>query len=53
MAQSGSIWRKGDTWFLRYRDNFNVDGKIIRKQKCVKLPNIPTATAVKVTSMIW
>ena len=37
MAQQGSIFRKRGSRFLRYRDNFNEDGKIVRKQKCVKL----------------
>jgi integrase len=37
MAQQGSVWRKGGSWFLRYRDDFQVDGKLIRKQVCVKL----------------
>jgi len=37
MAQKGFIFRKGVSWFFRYRDNFSVDGKIVRKQKCVKL----------------
>jgi hypothetical protein len=37
MAQQGFVFRKGGSWFLRYRDNFIVDGKLVRKQKCVKL----------------
>jgi hypothetical protein len=37
MAQKGFIFRKGASWFFRYRDNFPVDGKLVRKQKCVKL----------------
>ena len=37
MGQKGFVFRKGASWFFRYRDNFNVDGKIVRKQKCVKL----------------
>src|SRR2546430_1140501 len=37
MAQHGFVFRKGASWFLRYRDNFVVDGKLVRKQKCVKL----------------
>ena len=39
MGQKGFIFRKGASWFFRYRDSFNVDGKIVRKQKCVKLAN--------------
>jgi integrase len=37
MAQQGFVFKKGGSWFLRYRDNFIVDGKLVRKQKCVKL----------------
>jgi integrase len=37
MAQQGYIFKQRGSWFLRYRDNFSVDGKIVRKQKCVKL----------------
>jgi integrase len=37
MAQQGFVFKKGGSWFLRYRDNFPVDGQIVRKQKCVKL----------------
>src|ERR1700747_2116537 len=37
MAQQGSVFRKGYSWFLRYRDDFDVDGVMVRKQKCVKL----------------
>jgi integrase len=33
----GQIIKKGSSWFLRYWDNFLVDGGIVRKQKCVKL----------------
>jgi integrase len=40
MAQKGHIFRAGNFWFLRYRDNFNVDGKIVRKQKCEKLAEV-------------
>jgi len=32
------LWNKlGNRWYLRYRDNFNEDGQIVRKQKCVHL----------------
>jgi integrase len=37
MAQKGFIFKKSGSWFLRYRDNFVVDGQLVRKQKCVKL----------------
>jgi integrase len=37
MAQNGYIFKQGGSWFLRYRDNFTVNGQIIRKQVCKKL----------------
>jgi len=37
MAQHGFVFRKGRSWFLRYRHNSIVDGQEIRKQKCIKL----------------
>ena len=37
MAQKGCVWRKGNGWFLKYGENVNVNGQIIRKQMCVKL----------------
>jgi integrase len=37
MAQGGFVFKKGGSWFLRYRDNFVVDGVLVRKQKCVRL----------------
>lgn len=37
MAQQGFVFRKGDSWFLRYRHDVDVDGVIVRKQKCVRL----------------
>jgi integrase len=37
MAQKGCVWRKGKSWILSYRENFNEGGQIVRKLKCVKL----------------
>lgn len=37
MAQHGFVFKKGKSWFLKYRENKNVDGQIVRTQKCVKL----------------
>jgi len=37
MAQHGFVFRKGRSWFLKYRDDVIVDGQQVRKQKCVKL----------------
>jgi integrase len=36
-AQKGCVWRKGNSWILSYRESFNEDGQIVRKQKCIKL----------------
>jgi integrase len=35
--QSGYVFKKDGSWFLRYRDNFIVDGVLLRKQACKKL----------------
>jgi integrase len=40
MAQKGYVFKQAGQWYLRYRDNFNVDGKIVRKQKCVQLAEV-------------
>jgi integrase len=40
MAQSGFIFKKSGSWFLRYRDNFLADGAITRKQVCKKLASV-------------
>jgi integrase len=37
MAQHGFVFRKGRSWFLRYREDVPVNGQMVRKQKCVKL----------------
>jgi integrase len=37
MAQHGFVYKKGDSWFLKYRDNVSENGQIVRKQQCVKL----------------
>jgi integrase len=37
MAQHGFVFRKGRSWFLRYREDVLVNGQKVRKQKCVKL----------------
>jgi integrase len=37
MAQQGFVFRKGNSWFLKYRDKFLINGVIKRKQKCVFL----------------
>lgn len=37
MAQQGFVFRKGPSWFLKYRDFVDVDGRRVRKLKCVKL----------------
>lgn len=35
--QQGYVFRKGDGWFLRYRDSFVENGQLVRKQICKKL----------------
>jgi len=40
MAQKGYVFKRGDSWFLRYRDKFLVDGVLVRKQKCERLAAI-------------
>jgi integrase len=35
--QSGYVFKKDGSWFLRYRDNFMMDGVLVRKQACKKL----------------
>jgi integrase len=40
MSQKGYVFKQGGQWYLRYRDDFLVDGKIVRKQKCVQLAEV-------------
>ena len=40
MTQGGYVFKKGPTWFLRYRYSVNVNGKIVRKQKAVPLADV-------------
>jgi integrase len=35
--QSGYIWRVGNSWFGRWREDVLKEGKIIRKQRCKRL----------------
>jgi integrase len=35
--QSGYVFKKDGSWFLRYRDNVMVDGKAVRKHQCKRL----------------
>jgi len=37
MAQQGFIFRKGDSWFLKYRDDVIEGGEVRRKQQCKRL----------------
>ena len=53
MAQRGCVWRKGGSWFLKYRENTVVDGKVIRKQKCVFLAKYATRTEALGILTIW
>jgi len=52
MAQKGCVWRKGSGWFLKYRENVNVNGQIIRKQMCVKLADYGDRYRCEKASMI-
>lgn len=36
-SQAGHVFRKGDSWFLRYRDSFVTNGQLVRRQVCKKL----------------
>lgn len=38
--QQGCIFRKGSSWFLKYRDNFLTDGVVQRKQVCTFLAKV-------------
>ncbi len=35
--QSGYVFRKGDAWYIRYRDSVVENGQLVRKQLCKKL----------------
>jgi integrase len=37
MSQKGFVFKKGGSWFLRYRDNVIENGQVVRKQQCKKL----------------
>jgi integrase len=37
MAQDGHVFRKGNSWFLRYRDDVIENGQVRRKQQCKRL----------------
>ena len=37
MSQDGYVFKKRGSWFLRYRDNFIVNGEVVRKQTCKRL----------------
>lgn len=38
--QTGYVFRAGDHWLIRYRDNRVVDGQMVRKQMAVKLCSV-------------
>lgn len=37
MSKKGYLFRKGPSWFLRYRQDSNVNGELVRAQK-MRLP---------------
>jgi len=40
MAQDGYVFKKRGSWFLRYRDNFLINGVLVRKQTCKRLTSV-------------
>jgi integrase len=38
--QSGYIWRVGNSWFGRWREDVLEDGKVVRKQRSAKLADV-------------
>jgi integrase len=40
MAQQGCVWKKGKSWFLRYRLDSIIDGTVVSKMKCVWLAEV-------------
>jgi integrase len=40
MAQQGYTFKAKGSWYLRYRDNFLIDGVLVRKQKCIRLTEV-------------
>src|ERR1700724_2169597 len=38
--QEGYIWKVGKSWFGRWREDFLEKGRVIRKQRSVKLANV-------------
>ncbi len=40
MGQKGFIFKKGGSWFLRYRDEVIENGQVLRKQQCKKLASV-------------
>jgi integrase len=38
--QKGYVFRKGNSWFLRYWDSLLADGTVVRKQRCRRLADV-------------
>jgi integrase len=38
--QEGYIWKVGKSWFGRWREDFLVEGRVVRKQRSVKLADV-------------
>jgi hypothetical protein len=48
MNQAGYVFRKGNSWFVRYRESLVEGGKVVRKQSCRKLCDVaPEHTRLK------
>lgn len=40
MNQAGYVFRKGNSWFVRYRESLVEGGEVVRKQRCKKLCDV-------------
>src|ERR1035438_510090 len=40
MRQAGYVFRKGDSWFVRYRESLVEGGQVVKNQRCKKLSDV-------------
>jgi integrase len=40
VKQAGYVFRKGNSWFIRYRESFVEGGEVVRNQVCRKLTDV-------------
>ncbi len=45
MNQAGYVFRKGNSWFVRYRESYVEGGEVVRKQSCKRLCDVATEHA--------